>query len=212
MEPFLYFPVKNPINQSNLFGANPAQYKPLGQNGHPGNDFEAPSYTPIYAPCDGGARYVKDSLGGDGLWIYYVDGKGNFCNVILWHMPVAADKEHWVLPTDGTMTPIKAGQLIGYTDNSGFPQESTGPHLHLGVMPCDVHGNDLAPTNGFLGCVDPQPFYIGKYAEDIATEQQVIEKSAAVISLVAQATDQQIPHQEKLDILEEIEEFIRKYL
>ena len=86
----LFYPVKDPINQSNLFGANPAEYKPLGQAGHPGNDFEAPTGTKIYSPCDGNAFYVKDSLGGDGIWIRTTDEEGNNYNIILWHMPTVA--------------------------------------------------------------------------------------------------------------------------
>jgi hypothetical protein len=68
---FLSYPVKQPINESNLFGANPAQYEPLGQKGHPGLDFEAPSGTPLYTPCDGDAFYTTDANGGDGIWIRY---------------------------------------------------------------------------------------------------------------------------------------------
>ena len=227
MEPFLFFPVKNPINQSNLFGANPAQYKPLGQNGHPGNDFEAPTGTPIYSPCDGNAFYCTDSLGGDGIWIRTTDASGQNYNIILWHMPTPADpapqgvtsaKDYpFQIPTDRSIVPVKAGQLLGYSDDSGYhpaPQESesTGPHLHLGVMPADKNWIALAPNNGFLGCSDPTPFYTGKFAQDIAIEQQVVEKTAAVVSLVSQATDQQIPHAEKLSILQTIEQFIKSLI
>lgn len=212
--PFLYYPVKNPINQNNLFGANPSEYAPLGQKGHPGEDFECPVGTPVYAPCDGAAFYATDGNGGCGIYIRTPDAPSPTANIILWHMVPAGTPEYpYSIPTEkGTLTDVKAGQLLGYSGDSGYPKESTGPHLHLGVMPIGANELALNPGNGYLGCVDPAPFFNGKFAEDIATEQQVVEKTAAVVSLVSQATDQQIPHQQKLDILAEIEQFLQKYL
>ena len=214
MEPFLFYPVKNPINQSNLFGANPAEYKPLGQAGHPGNDFECPIGTPIYAPCDGAAFYTYDSLGGDGIYIRTPDTPTPTHNIILWHMVPPGDSQYpFQIPTTkGSVMDVKAGQLLGYSGNSGFPRESTGPHLHLAVMPIGANETALSPNNGYMGCIDPAPFYNGKYAQDIAIEQQVVEKSAAVVSLIAQATDQQIPHADKLSILQTIEQFIKSLI
>src|ERR1700733_4240531 len=140
----LFYPVKDPINQTNLFGANPAEYKPLAQAGHPGNDFESVSGTPVYAPCDGDAFYTIDSLGGDGIWIRTPSHAAPQYNIILWHMwPKGDPKYPFAIKTDGSTTKVKAGDLLGYSDNSGFPRESTGPHLHLGVMPCDLTGGAL---------------------------------------------------------------------
>jgi hypothetical protein len=55
-------------------------------------------------------------------------------------------------------------------------------------------------------------FESGTAVDPLPIEQQVVEKSASVVSLISQATDQQIPHAEKLQILTEIEQFIQKYL
>jgi hypothetical protein len=180
------------------------------------------SCTPIYAPCDGAAFYAFDSLGGDGLWIRTPDSPDFKYNIILWHMfprgtkvtlPNGSTDDAFKIPTDaGVVTDVKAGQLLGYSDNSGFPKESTGPHLHLGLMPCDSTGKAIDPTNGYLGCIDPAPFFNGKYAQDITIEQQVVEKSSSVVSLVTQATDQQITHTEKLNILSQIEQFIKSLI
>lgn len=211
--PFLYYPVKQPINQQNLFGANPSEYLPLKQNGHPGNDFEAPSGTPLYAPCDGDAFYTTDSDGGDGIWIRTPSNAAPQFNVILWHLfPKGTASYPFQIPTDGSVTPVKAGQLLGYTDNSGYPKESTGPHLHLGVMPCDSTGAALSPKNGFDGCVDPAPYFNGLYAQDISTVVEVVAKSAQVVNLVQTATDAEIPHAQKLSILLEIEQFIQSLI
>lgn len=217
---FLYYPVKNPINPTNLFGANPAEYKPLGQNGHPGNDFEAPSYTPVYAPCDGDAFYTYDSLGGDGLWIRFPSNAAPTHNIILWHMPQKDTKvtladgstdDAFKIPCDNwAITHVTAGQLLGYSDNSGFPKESTGPHLHLGVQPCNSTGAALSPNNGFLGCVDPQPFYNGKYAEDIQTEKKILDVASEAVSDIA--SDTSTPTPVKVTLLQEIAQLLEKYL
>src|SRR5882672_4825475 len=201
--PFLYFPVRQPINQTNLFGANPAEYKPLGQDGHPGNDFEAPLYTPVYAPCDGGAFYTYDSLGGDGIWIRTPNNADPQCNVILWHMVPRSETAHpYGIPTDGSVTQVKAGQLLGYSGNSGFPRESTGPHLHLGVMPCDFTGEALHRGNGYFGCVDPQPFYTGHFAEDICAIEKVLGSASSLLGNIA-ASPEATPAQ-KLTWIQEI--------
>lgn len=210
-EPFLFWPVRDPINQNNLFGANPAQYRPLGQAGHPGNDFESVTGTPIYSSCDGNAFYCSDSLGGDGIWIRTAQEGRNY-NIILWHMPTpgtaVGDLYPFMIPTDRSIVPVVTGQLLGYTDNSGFPGESTGQHLHLGVMPANENWTAISPQNGFLGCVDPQPFYAGKFAEDVDKEEQLIQKSAAVVKLVAASTDAQVSHQEKMSVLQQLENFM----
>lgn len=218
MEKFLYYPVKDAINQTNLFGANPAEYKPLGQAGHPGNDFESVTGTKIYAPCDGMAFYTTDSLGGDGIWIRTTVAGQNY-NIILWHMPVAgtptdpsiasAAQYPFQIPTDHSMVAVKAGQFLGYTDNSGYKKESTGPHLHIGVMPANENWTTMNANNGFLGCVDPQPFFNGIFAEDIPTATAIVEKSASVVSLITVATDAQVSHTEKIAVLQRIEDFIK---
>lgn len=182
MSKFLSYPVRTIINPKNLFGANPAEYAPLGQKGHPGNDYEAPTGTPLYAPCAGMAVYATDSLGGDGIWIRFTDSDGQNYNVILWHMPTPADPAPpgvtsatqfpFQIPVNKTFVAVKKGQLLGYTDNSGYhpaplQSETTGPHLHLGVQPANKNWIALNPNNGFLGCVDPTPFYDQAFAEDV---------------------------------------------
>lgn len=190
----LWYPTRCPLNASNLFGANPAEYKPLGQIGHPGNDFECPSGTPLYAPCDGDAFYVSDSLGGDGIYIRWPNNANPQYNIILWHLFPPTDTQEWKIKADGSITPVKCGQLLAYTDNSGYPKESTGPHLHLGVMPVQVGSgfrvSALDPTNGYLGCVDPQPFYNGKFAEDYGTVKQVLDTEAAMTNEISTAPPQ----------------------
>ncbi len=207
----LFYPVKNPINQTNLFGANPAEYKPLHQIGHPGNDFECPLYTRVYAPCDGDVFYTFDSLGGDGLWIRVPNNGSPAYSIILWHMVPRSDSVHpYSVKTDGSITSVKAGDLLGYSGDSGFPAESTGPHLHLGVMPCDSTGEALYPKNGFLGCIDPQPFFNGKFAEDIVIEQKILSVATQAVQIIS--ADTTTAPAVKEGFLQEILDIIKKYL
>lgn len=170
MTPFLYYPVKDKINPTNPFGNPSPVYTALKQLGHPGIDFECPTGTPIYSPCDGTAVYATDSLGGDGIWIHTLS-EGEYFNIILWHMPTPgtplASQYPFKIPTNKTFVQVKAGQLLGYTDNSGFPGESDGPHLHFGVLPANEDWTAKKPSNGYLGCTNPVPFLNGFFAEDI---------------------------------------------
>ena len=221
----LYYPVKAPINEANLFGTPGPIYAASGQKGHPGIDFECPSGTPVYAPCDGAAFYVTDfdylvkegiipagsapEKAGCGIWIRTPDNVDTIANVILWHMHAKETPGFpYAIPTDGSVTQVKAGQLLGYSDNSGYPVETNGPHLHLGYMPCDKTGEALNPENGFKGCVDPEPLFNGHYAEDIAAVEAVVASVTTVVNNIA--TTPGVPVSQKLDWLQELAILIQK--
>lgn len=196
----IFRPVKPcPINQSNLFGANPDDFYTshnLGK-GHPGIDIEVPSGTPLYAPVNGVAKYVKDNLGGDGLHIRTDAGDGHIYNIILWHLfPAGTAGEQFQIPTDGSETPVKIGQLLAYTDNSGYPRESSGPHLHLGVQELveDAAGAWTAktPNNGFGGCEDPMPYLQPLAAQDVPVVESAIQRIASEVQLLAEEIKQYI--------------------
>lgn len=201
----LFYPVKNPIDQANLFGQTSAFYNALGQKGHPGIDFEAPSGTKVYAPCDGDAFYTTDKDGGCGLWIRVPNNAAPAYNIILWHMyPAGTPGFPYAIPTgQSVVTPVKAGQLLGYSDNSGAPLESTGPHLHFGVMPCDNTSEALDPNNGYNGCVDPTPFFNGFFAEDIPAIEAILTQVVALAATIAQATD--VTLEQKITWIQELE-------
>jgi len=183
----LYYPVKNPINQQNLFGAKEDFAASTGQLGHPGIDFECPMYTPVYAPCDGNAFYVTDKYGGCGIYIRTLD---NAYNIILWHMVPAGTPgyPYSITASDFVLTPVKAGQLLGYSGDSGYPAESSGPHLHVGMMPLNSALTALNPTNGYMGCVNPLPFFNAKFAQDIPALEAVVATASTVVQDIATDT------------------------
>ncbi len=174
----LYYPVK-PFSINQVFGANPDYYARFHdrfgnpEKGHMGLDLRAPHGTPVYASVDGLIHYEKDEHGGEGMvietakWFAYKGGQATF-NVLHWHLIGDTDPAYpppFVLTSSNK--PIRAGDLIGYANNTGAPFESSGDHLHLGLVPFDAQGNTIDPGNGFNGGIDPTPYFTGFYAQDI---------------------------------------------
>lgn len=170
MKPVLANPV-SPITINQPFGANAAYYEAnFGQNGHPGIDFAASHGEPVYAAHDGHAIYLKDKHGGEGVWIYSMDG--SFAT-IYWHLIGDTDANYQIpIPFDQIRHPVRTGDLIGYADNTGAPFESSGDHLHFGLCFIGPDGNVLNYDNGTDGCVDPQPYFDGAFATPLAIVKQ----------------------------------------
>lgn len=193
------------VNQT--FGNNPqnpdgtyyyARFKDVFGNpekGHMGVDFKASHGQPVFAAHDGMASYQVDDHGGDGIHIVSNDsydyGIGNlvYMRSIYWHLCSASDPVfHPMVPTDGHSYPVKAGDLIGYADNSGAPFESSGDHLHFGLIPCDNLGRTLHAGNGYNGCVDPMPYFNGLYAKDIVNPPAPLPEPPASLKADANNT------------------------
>lgn len=183
----LYYPVK-PFRINQVFGANPDYYARFHdqfgnpEKGHMGIDLTAYHGQPVYAACDGFALFVTDDHGGEGIHIRAADGT-NAYNVIHWHLIGNTDPAFpSPIPNDNKYHLIKAGDLIGYADNTGAPFESSGDHLHFGLTPLLGNGNPVDPANGFNGCVDPTTYFTGIYAEDIRT---LVQKLASLVGLLS---------------------------
>lgn len=162
-----------PIHLNQGFGSNPQYYaKFLDDNGHPekghsGLDLQAIHGQPVYAAHDGLARTVgPDDHGGQGVYIRTTtpDDNGKYYTSIYWHLVGTTDPK-FPQPHQGIWV-VKKGDLIGYSNNTGAPYESTGDHLHFGLAQCTQNGVFLNRDNGFNGCVDPQPYFDGTYATD----------------------------------------------
>ncbi|WP_209444848.1 M23 family metallopeptidase [Nocardia vulneris] len=93
---------------------------------HSGQDFPAPDGTPIHA-CAGGTVLHLGAAAGYGQWIVIdhpaAEGGG-----------VTEYGHMWDARATGLSVGdrVEAGQLIGYVGSNG---QSSGPHLHLSVMP-----------------------------------------------------------------------------
>ena len=102
--------------------------------GHSGVDFATPMGTPVYAPA-GGVVTAADDTGAYGG--YNAAGKYVSCLsygkwIVINHQNGLSTRfNHLSLIKVADGQAIKAGQLIGYSGNTGI---STGPHLHMSVM------------------------------------------------------------------------------
>lgn len=143
---------------------NPELY---GNAGHNGIDCYAPHGTPIYASHDGFASYQVDGGGGHGVVVitdkeYDYNNSQSYFKTIYWHMvdPLKEPKYKSPIADKTGFVPVKAGDLIGYADNTG---KSTGSHLHYGLKPVAKGENwgtwyNTAQNNGYFGAIDPEPF------------------------------------------------------
>lgn len=160
----LYLPIK-PFLVTQKFGetASLSYYKSNGINfkGHNGIDVAATHGQSIRASHDGWCSVEVDNNQGHGVVIttntaYAYKGKDVYFKTIYWHMidniPVKNGQQ------------VKAGDVIGYANSTGL---STGDHLHWALKPCDKKGNTLEFYNGYYGCIDPWPYALETYAQDI---------------------------------------------
>jgi len=135
--------VRSPFDPNRVITVGDKEY-----TGHWGTDLVAADGTPIYAVSDGEA--IRAEFSGD-TDKYPRGGNNAFGNTIVWRTPhsgvvrYAHLQEYLPNPDDTAL----AGQLIGYTDNTGT---STGSHLHF----------ELAPDGRYLNNkskVDPVPCF-----------------------------------------------------
>jgi murein DD-endopeptidase MepM/ murein hydrolase activator NlpD len=184
----IYYPVK-PLFITQKFGevANLAYYQANEINfiGHNGIDFVAHHGQPIYAAHDGIAYYEIDNKQGHGVVLRSKDmfdynGSQVYFKTIYWHMCDSDKEPQFKSPIEpyvslyGPGKEVKAGDLIGYADTTGL---STGDHLHFGlkpVVPGEPAGTwtNTDQNNGYMGAIDPAPYFNGLFAQDINGKEQ----------------------------------------
>lgn len=103
---------------------------------HIGLDVMAPSWTKLFAPSDGNVVTGIGSQGGNTVYLHVAGGD---YLVRFLHLAKFAKTG-----------PVKEGDLIGYTGNTGL---STGPHLHVDVSRKQLK---LYDRNNF---VDPERYF-----------------------------------------------------
>lgn len=195
----LLYPVK-PAGVNQPFGVNGAYYQSQGINiiGHNGIDFSAYHGQPVRAAHDGQAYFEVDVDQGEGVVIVtneqfdYGDGQAYFKS-IYWHLCDASKEPQFAspIPHSGNPVPVKAGDIIGYADNTGL---STGDHLHFGLKPMAKTNEtpwiwyNVEQKNGYLGAIDPTPYFDGYYAEDagevVATMGQEVSILQKIVGLI----------------------------
>lgn len=134
-------------------------YAAAGLKGHNGTDFLAVDKQPVYAATDGKVhRVVSEAERGIGVEIisrkrYLLVGivRSYRVKTRYWHLDsyVVAEGQR-----------VKAGDLIGYADNTGL---SSGTHLHFEVKPVRrrLSGGfrNVFQENGYFGSIDPEPYF-----------------------------------------------------
>lgn len=151
-----YRPVKeSKVNQ--WFGENKNPiYAKLGMKGHNGLDYSVYSGTPVYWSGDMSAtveRILWDRLGGFTVDLIFQDGDKTY----------RYTNYHNQKAVVSVGQKVETGQLTHYSDNTG--EATTGPHLHameIKEVVKDQYGNwnAINKDNGYLGAIDPTPFYI----------------------------------------------------
>lgn len=206
------YPLK-PYGVNQIFGVNGAYYRSHGINisGHNGIDLRAKHGQPVYAAHDGIAYFETDNSGGEGVVLItnepfdHHTGQA-FYKSIYWHLCDYAKEPVFKSPVldyqqknHGKPMPTKKGDLIGYADNTGL---SEGDHTHFGLKaikpgsPID-DGQDAADVgignwvtldygNGYLGAIDPTPYFTGLYAHEVVVDLSPADK-VAVIAAQTQA-------------------------
>lgn len=161
---FLTLPIKD-ICVTQPLGMNYLDfYKNLGMKGHNGIDFKAGMGCKVLSAHDGIVSYCS----------IYNDGEDNNPRE-KWmrHLEIQSlDKTFktvylHLLRFESNIQPgikVNAGQVIGRADNTG--KYTTGNHLHFGMKMIDVNGNTINYDNGYMGAIDPTPYFVEKYGKD----------------------------------------------
>jgi len=125
-------------------------YQQFGYLGHNGIDFRAKNGCPVYAAHDGVIYYCgTDNTGGIGIDIW---NEENLFKTIYYHLKSFIVKQGQY---------VKAGDLIGYCDNTG--KYTTGDHLHFGLKETTKTGSTKNWDNGYAGAIDPAPYFTHSY-------------------------------------------------
>jgi hypothetical protein len=160
----LRLPFNGSYRTNQPFGVNPGAYARFGLNGHDGIDYNLPSGTPVVAAIEGIATVHEDPSG----FGHYVTVQNANLLTLYGHLQGYAV---------GNGQHVQEGQVIAWSNNSG---NSTGPHLHFGVMPLPYK------NNGYGGFVDPLLYLNAKPQGD--TNMASLASEGDVDEIISQLT------------------------
>lgn len=140
-------------------------YQKIGLTAHNGWDFVAPRGYNIRAAHDGVVTFTgEDGAGGLGVVVRTNelvdhDYGTTFIKSLYWHCNTGSFK---VKPGQS----VKVGDILAEVDSTGM---STGDHLHFGIKPvlqgeADWVWVNSEQQNGYLGAIDPAPYWAGPTA------------------------------------------------
>ena len=144
----LRLPLKH-IFVTQPFGVNYFNfYSDLGMAGHNGIDFRAYRGYPCYAAHDGIANSIEDFYKGKtGLGVK-IFNKENQYRTLQYHLLDVKIKNG---------QEVKAGELIGHCDNTGY--FTTADHDHFDLKLTDEKGDTGDWDNGYKGAINPAPYF-----------------------------------------------------
>lgn len=180
----LWYPTEK-FAVTQFFGEKNEMYTKLGLLGHNGIDLVALDSQIVRAAHDGVIVYAGlDSSAGQTVVIRTLNKKqygtgSSYYKTIYGHLKNGGIKVH-------PGQEVKAGDIIALADNTGL---STGSHLHFALKPVyageqEWQWANAEQSNGYLGAIDPLPFFNGFHARDAAT---VTSKLQTILSLLRQA-------------------------
>ena len=136
---------------------------------HNGIDLRAEIGTPVYAVADGIVRVSHNNKVGYGNYIVINHGKWGSLYAHLSQYNTFVGQE------------VKAGQLIGYTGNTG---DSEAPHLHFEIRVAeykDFWDRCKLDSNVFMRCMDPFPYlqeFLDRQGISIETAKKIVQENA----------------------------------
>ena len=172
----LSFPLKEAYTLTQKYGQSLLDYSSLGLKGHNGEDYACNTGTGVYAVADGVVSFAigtfaendKSGYGNMVCLLVPTENINTYYDVVYGHLLSTTVKQG---------DEVRAGQLIGLVNNTGF---STGPHLHFGVRVVEKRtptAGEASRTylnalytlldynNGYLGYIDPRPLFDAKTIE-----------------------------------------------
>lgn len=154
-------------------------YPKFGMRGHNGLDLMAGEQY-VYAAADGVVVEIQ-MVPARGLGVGVLTNEQfdlnehgrHFAKVRYWHLKT-------ILVSAGQS--IKIGDIIGISDSTGY---SSGNHLHFEVQPMDKDsgGHPYIPNLPYTiaGAIDPEPYFVGFYADEQAKVISTYQKLIALL-------------------------------